>query len=271
MDFKFFFIQLLFSPILTSTADHPNWFTKFGDMDNPNIEWECLKMNRSEQSCVAIESHHHFPLKRPQPLDITITDRINSAGWRYLAELWVPHSAGSRLVEHEYFRDPLECYISCLKPLTVVHVLTIASEHFFKNIVPLLKVPIILLTTDYDDSNPRYINMNDNTSVGYYRAKIPAWYMTNCIPEAVEWMKNYPEWITCIPIGLSQLNLGFSRFLVSSTLNQRYGNYRRPLTNDDVDNNRIRDAIYAAKHNANNITVMASFAISHKLRISPQQ
>jgi len=255
------FILLVFLYLLSKSV-------QYGDGDNAAIEWECKNINSSTlPRCYAVVYHHHFHPTRPGPLEVTFEDRINPVGWRHLAELWVADPRGNvKNLENEYFRDPLECYLSCLKPLTVVHVCTAATTYFFKSLVPLVNVPIILLTTDFDDPNPnKHFNMNDTQSIELYREKFPVWYMTNCLPRAVELSRQYPEWITCVPIGLNQLELGFSRFLVNNLLNQRYGNYRRPLSSKDVDSNRIYDEIRARKvaSTSNATAVMISMSVGN--------
>ena len=219
------------------------------------IKWKCLQepfSKNANSSCSFKPTHSFFPASRPDPFDITIDDRITACHWKHIAELTIlefynPHA--------EYYNNQLECFIHCMQPYSVVWVDShLPATQRFMKILPLLPHPIILFLGDGDISEPC-------VDLIPYKSKLAHVYLTNCLP----WAANETDWITCIPIGQSQLYHNEPSIHLDKSVRFRMNNYGKLLTSTDVDNNLIFDHIRAHK-DANN-SVLVQFGNTHIDRI----
>ena len=159
------------------------------------VVWSCQhnKMNK----CSSIEKDFHYPAIRPEPHSLTMADRISTIGWKYIPE--VTYFGPYEQWERFNFQHPLECYLSCLKPYTVVWVDSNVFMKFWDEVLPLIQVPIV---ADGDTTHPIFdINNMTTVQIADMKKKIPQWYVHNCDRDALA----YLDWITCVPVGLSQV------------------------------------------------------------------
>lgn len=224
------------------------------------IVWDCMKMETTKSPCDAKKTRFRYPTFRPEPYHVTISDRISLVGWKYLAELTYLDNPMNDVVD---FYNPIDCFLTCLKPFTTVWVDNNVIPLFMRKIVPLLTVPIILLSGDGDHSTPHDSIMEllavSKTLEGY-KKNISHWYGHNCRPLG----PTLESWITCLPIGLSYVTDNIHRNLLHHALNIRYGNYGKLLTNYIVDNSRLDDKIQQAKEQSN--SVLVSFKVGRLQR-----
>lgn len=164
--------------------------------------------------------------------------------------------------ERDNFRHPLECYMHCLRPYTIVLVDENVFKKFMSDIYPHIRVPIVLVMTDGDGTKPDTLLVKNVGSDRHneYKKTIAHIYATNCHPDA---SRQYPDWVTCVPVGLSQLDDNVYRRRIHAALSLRWGNYGKLLTSADIDNNRIHDAVRARKDAVN--SVLVSFSVGSNL------
>ena len=225
---------------------------------NPNkkptaVVWKCQR-NNTVTACSSIEKDFHYPAIRPEPHSLTMADRISTIGWKYMPE--VTFFGTYEQWERYNFQHSLVCYLSCLKPYTVVWVDSHVFRKFWDDILPQIHVPIVLFSADGDESHP-LVGISDPVEVAKLKLKIPQWYVHNCKPEVL----GHLDWITCVPIGLSQMDNNIHRNRIHAALSLRWGHYGKLLTSNDVDNNRINDDVTALK-DANN-AVLVTFSVGN--------
>eukprot|EP01036_Dinobryon_divergens_P033610 gene33610-43437_t len=225
------------------------WITISVAAEKPLV-WDCMK-RKNKTACDSKKTVFRYPAIRPEPSHVTIADRISLVGWKYLAELTYLDNPMNEVVD---FHNPINCYLSCLKPFTTVWVDNNVVPLFMKNILPSLSVPIILLSGDGDHSTPPDSIISDlmiPETLAQYKKVIAHWYGHNCRPLD----STLEGWITCLPIGLSYINDNIHRRLLHNALNIRHGHYGKLVTNYLVDNNRLDDEIQRAKDQTNSVLV----------------
>ena len=216
------------------------------------IVWACqhnIKMN----NCSSFETDFHYPTIRPEPHSLTMADRISTIGWKYIPE--VTYFGPFEQWERFNFHHPLECYLSCLQPYTVVWVDSNVFLKFWNEILPLIRVPIVLFSADGDTTQPIFdLTVMTSVQIAEIKKKIPQWYIHNCDRDVLA----YLDWITCVPVGLSQMENNLHRNRIHAALSLRWGHYGKLLTSNDVDNNHISDQVETTKHTKNNVLVTFS-------------
>ena len=219
------------------------------------IKWKCLEApSKNADSCSFKATHYFYPEHRPDPFNITIDDRITACHWKHIAELTVlefynPHA--------EYYNNQLECYLHCIQPYTIVWVDSHrpAVDRFLK-VLPQLPHPIILFLGDGDISEPCFDLLP-------HKSKLAHVYLTNCLP----WAANATDWITCIPIGQSQLYYNQPSINLDKAVRFRMNDYGKLLTSTDIDNNMILDEIREHKDEKNSVWVQ--FGPNHEEERKP--
>ena len=231
-----------------------------GPDDKPKaVIWKCQRNFSATAACTSIEKDFHYPTTRPEPHSLSFSDRISTIGWKYMAE--VTYFGLYEQWEKYNFQHSLVCYLSCLKPYTVIWVDSHVFQTFWSDILPLIHVPIVLFSADGDNSHP-LVSISDPEEVKKLKLKIPQWYVHNCKPEVLQHL----DWITCIPIGLSQMDNNIQRNRIHAALSLRWGNYGKFLTSNDTDNNHIYDDVTAVKDANNAVLVLFSVANNVKER-----
>jgi hypothetical protein len=179
---------------------------------------------------------------------------ITACHWKHIAELTVlefynPHA--------EYYNNQLECYLHCIQPYTIVWVDSHrpAVDRFLK-VLPQLPHPIILFLGDGDISEPCFDLLP-------HKSKLAHVYLTNCLP----WAANATDWITCIPIGQSQLYYNQPSINLDKAVRFRMNDYGKLLTSTDIDNNMILDEI--REHKDKNNSVWVQFGPNHEEERKP--
>ena len=222
------------------------------------VIWKCQR-NNTVTACSSVEKDFHYPILRPEPHSLTMADRISTIGWKYMPE--VTFFGMYEQWEKYNFQHPLVCYLSCLKPYTVVWVDSHVFKKFWDDILPQIQVPIVLFSADGDESHP-LVDISDPEQVAKLKLKIPQWYVHNCKPEVLQHL----DWITCVPIGLSQMDNNIQRNQIHAALSLRWGNYGKLLSSNDIDNNRIYDEVTSEK-DANNAVgqnaVLVAFSVGN--------
>lgn len=209
------------------------------------VQWKCMK--EKENNCTAILGNpgYYFPTKRGNPYETQMYDRISSIGFKHLMEVQFL-SDNWYLYDTENYYNPIECYLSCLKPYTTVWVdrQTPNALKFVSDILPLIKVPIILFMGDGDEDNPMY-SFEENEKI--FGGVVKHYYTTNCRPDIVDHLDLFPSYYECVPIGLSHLGEIGQQVSLNRALRRRIGDYGKHVTNKDLDNNKIMDEIRMEK------------------------
>jgi hypothetical protein len=140
----------------------------------PPIPWTCT-VTEPAPACVAKETE---PVYAKRPLDIVHTnmdDSISLATWQNIGEATM---ILNEMFDGNTWGNLLSCYYSCLQPYTVVWVDGHLSEYLVTTVLPQLKVKIILLLGNDDDSNPRFKLTPDNVAI--FRKTVAHAYIMNC-------------------------------------------------------------------------------------------
>lgn len=138
-----------------------------------------------------------------------------------LAELFL--GAGLPTPDNANYKVMHAEYLSCIQSGTVIFVETPALKTFLKYVLPLINVPIVLVSGDSDE--PGDISLAGET--GLMDGKLLAWFAMNCQYPRPHNATIHP--FHCIPIGLCQW--GMHRLWLDQYLHKSPTDYNHSVTN----------------------------------------
>ncbi|KAJ3307921.1 hypothetical protein HDV04_002299, partial [Boothiomyces sp. JEL0838] len=178
----------------------PGYYIKYkSELEPPKIPLP--KSNSFVAGTCGKKADHYFSNELSDPKEIQASDRLSLVGFQHLGELYYGSDQNSldfTLVEE---------FLECLHPYTTIFVETLSTKHFISKVYPKITVPVILISGGGIESNPNF-DLDSLLDTIHGKKKkddskvrdipnIAHWYLTNCIPESID----YP-WMSCIPIGL---------------------------------------------------------------------
>lgn len=252
----------------------------FGNELNGLVQWQCLSQPMKNRTCAVAPRKFRYAVERPDPLDlgqffqqfctpyklllrrrlflswcifVDVRDHLTRLSWKHMAELTLLDYSTN---EYEYFSNALPCFLSCLQPFTTIWIDSTAFSRFEESILPQISVPVVVLLGDRDATQPQF-DLTNQTLIHFFRQKIKHFYVHNCHENS----KLHSDWITCIPIGMSQVSDSRQAKLVHKHFLTRYGHSNIVnLTWFSIENYQVLDDIQREKNRLNSVLVSFNIA-----------